>query len=143
MISTVSPAGMLQWIVGKRSKSWYDLKEPDSPDPEGVGGNTEAKTFNARPFEQTFTHHTAEVNGIHLHYVMGDPEPSPQKAIATLADVPMHTQFDCYRHLYFRTNDVDEMLAELNRRGVPTFAPAYDYLPFNIALPSYWITTAT
>lgn len=35
----VSPKGMLQWIVGKRSKSWYALKEPDSPDLEEAGGS--------------------------------------------------------------------------------------------------------
>lgn len=67
-----------------------------------------------------------ELNGFRLEVLGGG---NPQKAIATPADVPAHTRFEGYRHLCFRTNDVDATLAELNRRGVPTFATAYDYPP--------------
>lgn len=69
-----------------------------------------------------------ELNGFRLE-ILGGGEPQPQKAIANPADVPAHTRFEGYHHLCFRTNDVDATLAELNRRGVPTFAAAYDYPP--------------
>lgn len=69
-----------------------------------------------------------ELNGFRLE-ILGGGKPTPQKAIPTPADVPAHTRFQGYRHLCFRTNDVDATLAELNRRGVPTFAAAYDYPP--------------
>lgn len=67
-----------------------------------------------------------ELNGFRLEILGGG---NPQKVIATPKDVPAHTRFQGYRHLCFRTNDVDATLAELNRRGVPTFAKAYDYPP--------------
>lgn len=69
-----------------------------------------------------------ELNGFRLE-ILGGGEPQPRKAIATPNNVPTHTRFEGYRHLCFRTNNVDATLAELNRRGVPTFEPAYDYLP--------------
>jgi hypothetical protein len=61
--------------------------------------------------------------------ILGGGEPQPQKAIPDPADVPKYTQYQGYRHLCFRTPDVDATLAELNKKGVPTFAPAYDYAP--------------
>lgn len=66
-----------------------------------------------------------ELNGFRLEILGGG---SPQKAIATPANVPAHTRYQGYRHLC-RTNDVDATLAQLNKRGVQTFAPAYDYPP--------------
>lgn len=69
-----------------------------------------------------------ELNGFRLE-ILGGGEPPPRKAIATPVDVPTHTRFQGYRHLCFRTNDVDATLAELKRRGVPTFEAAYDYPP--------------
>ncbi|MBD2100987.1 VOC family protein [Leptolyngbya sp. FACHB-261] len=67
-----------------------------------------------------------ELNGFRLE-ILGGGE--PQQAIADPADIAAHTQFQGYRHLCFRTDDVDAILAELNRRGVPIFAEAYDYQP--------------
>lgn len=69
-----------------------------------------------------------ELNGFRLE-ILGGGEPPPEKAIANPADVPKHTQFEGYRHLCFRTDDVDATLTELNQRGVPTFDPAYNYAP--------------
>ena len=69
-----------------------------------------------------------ELNGFRLE-ILGGGEPQPRKAIAQPSEVPEHTRFQGYRHLCFRTNDVDATLAELNKRGVPTFAAAYDYPP--------------
>jgi catechol 2,3-dioxygenase-like lactoylglutathione lyase family enzyme len=67
-----------------------------------------------------------ELNGFRLE-ILGGGE--AQQAIADPTDVAAHTRFQGYRHLCFRTNDVDATLAELNRRGVSTFAEAYDYQP--------------
>lgn len=69
-----------------------------------------------------------ELNGFRLE-ILGGGEPPPQKPISTPKDVPAHTRFQGYRHLCFSTPDVDATLAELDRRGVPAFAPAYDYAP--------------
>jgi catechol 2,3-dioxygenase-like lactoylglutathione lyase family enzyme len=69
-----------------------------------------------------------ELNGFRLE-ILGGGEPPPEQAIAIPTDVPIHTRFQGYRHLCFRTDDVDKTLAELNQRGVPTFAEAYNYAP--------------
>jgi methylmalonyl-CoA/ethylmalonyl-CoA epimerase len=67
-----------------------------------------------------------ELNGFRLE-ILGGGE--AEQAIARPKDVPEHTRYQGYRHLCFRTPDVDATLAQLNKRGVPTFAPAYDYAP--------------
>jgi catechol 2,3-dioxygenase-like lactoylglutathione lyase family enzyme len=38
-----------------------------------------------------------------------------------------HLRMQGYQHLCFSTNDVDAVIAELNRRGVTTFVAAEDY----------------
>lgn len=49
-----------------------------------------------------------ELNGFRLEILGGG---APRKAIAAPANVPAHTQTQGYRHLCFRTNDVDATLA--------------------------------
>lgn len=67
-----------------------------------------------------------ELNGFRLE-ILGGGE--TEKAIPSPKDVPEYTRYQGYRHLCFRTPNVDATLAQLNKRGVPTFAPAYDYAP--------------
>jgi len=67
-----------------------------------------------------------ELNAFRIEILGGG---TPQKAVATPKTVAEHTQTQGLRHLCFRVDDVDAVLAELKRRGVPTFSPAYDYPP--------------
>ncbi len=70
-----------------------------------------------------------ELNGFRIEILGGG---TPQKAVATPKTVAEHTQTQGYRHLCFRVDDVDAVLALLKRRGVPTFSPAYDYPPQSV-----------
>ncbi len=67
-----------------------------------------------------------ELNGFRLEILGGG---NPRQVIARPADVPTHTRLQGYRHLCFRTNDVDATITELNRRGVKTFQAPVDYAP--------------
>lgn len=65
-----------------------------------------------------------ELNGFRIEVVSS----SKGKALPIPSDFVEHiAETKGYAHLCFRVDDVDAVMAELNRRGVPTFVPATDY----------------
>ena len=67
-----------------------------------------------------------EHNGSRIEIIGGG---TPKAMTSLPKNVREHLQTQGYRHLCLRVNDVDAVLAELNQRGVPTFAEAYNYQP--------------
>lgn len=64
-----------------------------------------------------------ERNGFRVEIVGGG---TPKQAAAKPTRLEDHLQLQGYRHLCFQVNDVNDVLAELNRRGVLTF-DVFDY----------------
>ncbi|MEM6854925.1 MAG: VOC family protein [Planctomycetota bacterium] len=59
--------------------------------------------------------------------LVSNPESEATAALAPAKDFADHFTQRGFTHLCFVVDDVDAALAELNRRGVPTFSPAIDF----------------
>lgn len=64
-----------------------------------------------------------ELNGFRVEIIGGGGGHRPPVP----SSFEQHLRMQGYQHLCFSTNDVDAVIAELNRRGVPTFVGAEDY----------------
>ena len=72
-----------------------------------------------------------EKNGFRIELVAG-PTTEKTAALPRPADFAEHFAQRGITHLCFRVPDVDAALAEVNRRGTPTFSPGLDFPPLGL-----------